>query len=139
MNFTEHFTWAELTRTDTSLPNIPSDFEVDRLRRLASALEEIRAILGHPLTINSAFRSELVNRAVGGAEGSAHLRGDAADFTCAGYGSPRDICLAVIDAGIGFDQLILEPSWVHIGMSDRPRRQVLTMRGGRYTPGLAAE
>lgn len=138
MKLSENFTFAELTVTSTGLPNIPSDYDMDRLRRLAGTMEEIRYALGrYPITINSGYRSEQVNHAVGGSKSSAHLRGDAADFVCPKYGSPRQICLAIIDAEIDFDQLICEDNkWVHIGLSDKPRGQVMTMKSGKYMPGI---
>ena len=138
MNLTPHFTLQELTRTDTCLPNIPSDFELARLRRLSEALEKVREAMGGlPITINSGFRSMLVNHAVGGASSSAHLRGDAADFVCPQFGAPAEICLSIIDAGIEFDQLICESMWVHFGLSDKPRQQVMTaLPDGRYTFGI---
>ena len=134
---TPHFSFKELTVTDQSLPNIPSDFQIARLKNLANNLEIIRNTLGYPMRINSAFRSEFINRAVKGSETSSHCDGDAADFTCAKFGTPKQICLAIIDYGLSFDQLILEPTWVHIGFGKRMRQQVMTkLKDGRYSPGL---
>jgi zinc D-Ala-D-Ala carboxypeptidase len=55
------------------------------------------------------------------------------------------VCQQIIDAGIAFDQLIREGTWVHLGLADagkQPRREVLTavLRPGqsvRYVKGLA--
>lgn len=144
MQLTEHFALAEFTSTDTALPNIPSDIEIVRILRTAKALEEVRQVLGHPIHISSGFRSELVNRAVGGADNSAHMLGLAADFTCPEFGTPKQVCMAIIDAGIKFDQLILEykssksgGDWVHFGLGVGNRQQVLTRtRAGKYFPGI---
>ena len=138
MNLSPHFTLAELTVTNSSLPNIPSDFEIIRLKRIAETLELVRSALGNkPIHINSGFRSEAVNRFVGGSVTSVHMLGYAADFTCPNFGRPMDICMAIIDAGIVFDQLILEPTWVHIGLGAITRHQVLTATGNsHYAPGL---
>lgn len=138
MMLSHHFSLAEMTSTSTGLPNKPSDCDIERLKRLANKLEEVRYALGNrPIRITSGYRGELVNRAVGGAKTSAHMRGDAADFTCYEYGSVKQICLAIIDAEIEFDQLLAEPGWVHFGLSDTPRGQVMTMKDGKYTPWIS--
>ena len=68
MRLTRHFTQRELTKTDTGLDNRPRNFvETRNLYMLATALEQVRKLLGdEPITVTSAFRSEEVNRAVGG-------------------------------------------------------------------------
>ena len=113
--------------------------------RLADQLERVRAALGdRPILISSGDRSPKVNALVGGASSSAHVKGLAVDFTCPGFGPPRALCQRLIDAGIAFDQLIHEGTWVHLGLADagsRPRRQVLTAvftrnQPTRYLSGL---
>lgn len=144
MKLSEHFSLREFTATSTSLPNIPSDIEVERIKRLAKVLEEVRTVLGHPILISSGFRSELVNRSVGGVDNSAHKLGLAADFTSPEFGTPKQICMAIIDAGIHFDQLILEyksskagGDWVHFGLGATNRQQVLTrLPFGQYFVGI---
>ena len=134
---TPHFSFKELTATEQSLPNIPSDFQIARLKNLANNLEIIRNTLGYPMRINSAFRSESVNRAVGGSQSSSHCDGDAADFICQKFGTPKQICMAIIDSSLRFYQLILEPGWVHIGFGNKMRQQVMTkLKTGGYAPGL---
>lgn len=142
----DHFTLDELTRSEVGirrgLDNTPPPEIVETLRFLASKLEEVRAVLNAPMHINSAYRGPKVNAAVGGAPTSQHSKGEAADFVAPGFGTPLATCRAIVDAGIDFDQLIYEGSWVHVSFTlDRqPRRQVLTahFEGGRvrYTAGL---
>lgn len=130
----EHFSLAELTASQTAdragIRNVPGPEASENLRRLAALLEDVRYCLGQvPMLVSSGFRSPTVNNLVGGASNSAHKDGRAADFTAPRYGSPRQICQRIIDAGIVFDQLIYEGSWVHIGIAkvgEQPRRQVLT-------------
>ncbi len=52
---------------------------------LPQELQTLRDALGHPLKINSPFRSATYNRKVGGAFHSRHLAGQAADVSSAGY------------------------------------------------------
>lgn len=133
-----HFQLSEFTLSQAGarlgLANEPTAQALQNLTLLANLLlEPIRSLLGHdPLLISSGYRSPAVNRAVGGAPTSAHLQGLAADFTCPGYGTPRQVCQAIVDARLRFDQLIFEGSWVHIALPPDAahlgeyRRDVLT-------------
>ena len=143
MGLSKHFTLTELTRITSpqrlGLDNSPTVRELANLMRLAAVLEDVRQVLGHrPILITSGFRSEAVNKAVGGSPSSAHRLGLAADFTCPNFGSPLTVCKAVASSGIEFDQLIDDKdSWVHLGPSrSAPRTQLLTFDGTRYLPGL---
>jgi uncharacterized protein YcbK (DUF882 family) len=49
---------------------------------LIAKLDEARAIAGVPFKINSGFRCQLHNKAVGGAKTSRHLEGIAVDIHC---------------------------------------------------------
>ncbi|STZ77336.1 D-Ala-D-Ala carboxypeptidase family metallohydrolase [Bergeriella denitrificans] len=155
MQITEHFSLAELTRSDTAkrrgLNNTPNANELANIKKTAAELEKIRAYVEAPIVVSSCFRSAAVNRAVGGSSTSAHRYGSAADIDAVGYTSPelaRKI-LEMRDKGlIKFDQLILEfpergaGAWVHIGFrwNSGMRNQVLTAKTvkGRtvYVAGL---
>lgn len=141
---TEHFSLAELTASQTAtrhgLQNVAAGEALSNLRRLASTLEEVRTALGGaPMLISSGFRSFTVNNLVGGSLTSAHKDGRAADFTAPRFGPPKMICQRIIEAGISFDQLIYEGTWVHLGiakMGSNPKRQVLT---AVFRPGQATQ
>ena len=51
---------------------------------LVEVLEKVRAHFGKPVTINSGYRTEAKNKAVGGAAYSQHKYGLAADITVSG-------------------------------------------------------
>ncbi len=134
---TPHFKLSEFIRSDTAarlrVNNTPSPAHMANLERLALALEEVRELLGHPLLITSGYRSPALNRAVDGSSTSSHSQGLAADFHCPGYGSDMEVCQAIADSGIQFDQIIYEQArstWVHFGIGDKMRRQVLSWRSG---------
>lgn len=140
---TPHFSLAEMTVTSTGIKNVPNAAQLANLTHTAQQMEKVRAILGKSININSGFRSDAVNRAVGGVTTSAHSFGFGVDFVCPDFGTPYEICAALIKAGIKFDQLIHEKRrWVHIGFGLKSgisnRQQVLTLppQGGRYLPGL---
>lgn len=138
-----HFTLAELTVTGTGIDNemTPEMRQQGRLTTLAAFLEKVRAALGgNPVLVDSAYRNPEVNAAVGGVTDSAHMEGFAADIRCPGFGSPLMVAERLAAAGrsgaIAFDQLILEPTWVHISRDPRLRGELLTFDGSDYTDGI---
>ncbi len=145
MNLTEHFTLQEMTFSSTAerrgIHNEPDSIAAANLTATAMGLEQVRALLGAPLHIDSGYRCPALNKAVGGAWNSAHLRGCAADFTCASFGTPQQIVEAIASSPIAFDQLIQEGTWVHIAFDPNPRREVLTAhfngQGVTYTKGVS--
>ena len=87
VNLTEHFTLEEMIRSRMAekhdIDNMPGSHEVANLRILCEKiLEPARLEIGMPITVTSGYRSERVNKIVGGAKGSLHLVGKAADITC---------------------------------------------------------
>ncbi len=50
------------------------------IKDLADNLQVLRDFLGEPIRINSAYRSEAHNKAIGGSKTSQHLLGKAADI-----------------------------------------------------------
>lgn len=150
MQLTPHFSLAEATRTDTGLDNNPdSDEDLATLQRTAMKMELVRAVLGCPIIISSWYRSFAVNRKVGGVADSQHKLGEAVDFIAPGYGDPYAICqlLSKHKVDLDFDQLIHEPSWVHISWntsrvhrSKLNRNQLLTRIGpNQYANGILPE
>ena len=65
-------------------------YPVEPKERLVRALDEIREEIGLPVYINSGVRCPEHNEAVGGADDSRHLYGDAADIRCPGK-TPREL------------------------------------------------
>jgi len=144
MQLTQHFTLEELTFSSTAqrlgIDNSPTPTIAAHLTRLAMGLEQIRALLGAPMHIDSGYRCPALNKAVGGVPDSAHVHGYAADFVCPDYGSPLMIARAIAGSGIAFDQVIQEGSWVHVSFDPRLRHQALTASfgpgGATYTGGV---
>ena len=129
-----HFTLAELTSSEVAerfgWDNTPNESEMENLRRLAAFLEEVKSVLGgKPIMVNSAFRSKLVNDAVGSKDTSQHRVGCAADIRVPGM-TPDEVVKTVIASKIGYDQVIREfDRWTHISVPNTkdaaPRRQAL--------------
>ena len=132
MRLTRNFSLEQLIYSETAererIDNTPGPEIIKNLRLLAQGLERIQALTQSPLEISSAYRCPKLNARVGGVETSQHTLGQAADFTCAGFGPPVDIIKAIRDSDIEFDQCILEYArWVHISFSKIPRGKVLTI------------
>ena len=133
MNLSEHFTFEELTASETAarhgLDNTPGPIAQQNLVRLANFLEEVRKVLGKPISINSAYRGPEVNAAVKGSKNSQHLVGCAADIKVPGM-TPDQVVLAIIASKLQYDQLIREfDAWTHVSISNEegstPRGQTL--------------
>lgn len=151
MQLSEHLTLAEFTASDTALRrhidnSLPPDL-MDNALRTARMLEAIRAHLGQacsrdvPIIVTSGFRCRALNSAIGSTMGSDHPRAMAIDFRAPKYGTPRQICAALLrhlDA-LDIGQMIYEHSWVHCSWR-RPiqdNNRVLTLAGSGYQKGIA--
>jgi len=147
MKLSQHFSLEELTASETAarqgIDNTPDARTLTNLIRLAETLERVRRALdGHVMTITSGYRSEELNRVVGGSKDSMHCQGLAADFICPDWGEPFLVCRQIVRAQVPMDQLIHElASWTHLGLSPEGvplRYQQLTLRSAAtgYELGL---
>ena len=147
----DNFSLAEMSECSFAerlgIDNTPDLKTLANLGIVVTRLEEVRALLGYPMHVNSGFRCEALERflskqdylswcsqrAVPQDDASwkkyfatkAHSRGLAADFTCSQFGSPRDVLHAIKSSSIRFDQCILEGSWIHISFASRMRGDIL--------------
>lgn len=133
MRLSEHFTLEELTISQTAarkgIHNAPTGVIVDNLTRLCVLLEDIRAVLGRPITISSGYRGPALNEAIGGAKSSQHCLGCAADILIPGM-RPDDVVRAIQASDMPYDQLIREyDRWTHVSVPNdphnAPRKQIL--------------
>lgn len=139
MQLTPHFTLAEMTASSKArqlgLDNTPPPEIVPRLVRTAEMLERIRSTLNVPVIVTSGYRSQAVNKQVGGVATSDHTQGHAADIVAPKYGTPEQIAraLAPLIQTLGIGQLIYErfgaSSWVHVStrVPDKPVNRVITI------------
>ena len=145
MNLSAHFTLEVFVHSEIAerrtIDNTPDADSMENLLILAGHLEDVRALLGHPILISSGYRSPKLNTVIGGSTNSAHCRGEAADFICPAFGTPREIALAIAASDLKFDQLIWEGTWVHFGIGEKMRQELLTatFEDGKasYTNGIA--
>lgn len=125
--FTKNFSYDELIASATAkrlgLDNTPTLEEKEKLRQLAEdILQPIRDAWKSPIVVTSGYRSEEVNKAVGGVKTSQHRLGEAADIKVGGKERNRKLfnfIYKLISKGdIKVGQLIDEYSysWIHISL-----------------------
>jgi hypothetical protein len=115
------------TATRHGIDNNPGPEEIDNLRKLCEGvLQPLRDAVDRPIWINSGYRSPSLNSLIGGSLTSAHMQGNAADIRVSGM-QPYDVCNAIINLELPFDQVIHEfGRWTHIGVADTLRNEQLT-------------
>ena len=134
-----HFSLGEMTRTSVGLPNVPNAAQTENLMRLCSWLEMLRSEWNRrygegddPIIINSGFRSQAVNRAIGGVSTSNHLTGCAADIRVSGMEQALRYAVILLDIsdeeGKDFDELLLERNargiyWIHFAVRPKDNRR----------------
>ncbi len=149
MKLGNYFWLSEMTRSQTALrrgiDNSPNEEEIQNLRDLVYyILDPIREGFRLPVTVNSGFRCQELNAALGSKSTSQHTQGKAADIEIVNI---DNLMLAKwIRDNMDFDQLILEfhtvgdprSGWVHISWDSKEtnRRQVLTINRNGVSIGL---
>ena len=135
----KHISYKEATFSQTALrkdlDNTPSDEQLKCMEEVAENLfEPLREWVGGPIKVNSFFRGEPVNTAIGVYRKSQHMKGQAIDIDDTfGYKTNAEMYHYIKD-NLDFDQMIWEfgtdenPNWVHISwVSHRPNRKKLTI------------
>ena len=135
----KHTSYKEGTYSQTALrrglDNTPSEEQLKCMKEVAENLfEPLREWVGGPIKINSFFRGEPVNTAIGGSKYSQHMKGQAIDIDDTfGHKTNAEMYHYIKD-NLDFDQMIWEfgddknPNWVHISyVTHRPNRKKLTI------------
>ena len=134
---------AELTKTSVMIENVPNEAQVNNLKRLCGWLEELRrrwnSLYGDgdaPIIINSGYRSEAVNKAVGGVPTSNHTTGCAVDIHVLGMEQLIRYAAILLDISDerqeDFDELLLERSprgtyWLHFAVRQSGNRRRINL------------
>tara|TARA_Y100000356_G_scaffold4250_1_gene3292 strand:- start:1002 stop:1472 length:471 start_codon:yes stop_codon:yes gene_type:complete len=117
------------------LDNTPNEEQLKCMKEVAENLfEPLREWVGGPIKINSFFRGEPVNTAIGGSTRSQHMKGQAIDIDDTFKHKTNAEMYYYIKDNLDFDQMIWEfgtdknPNWLHISwVSHRPNRKKLTI------------
>ncbi len=151
VKLSQNFTIQEYIKSQTALrqgiDNTPTEEHMGNATALfRNVVQKVRDQFGVTV-INSGYRGEALNKAVGGSSTSQHCKGEAVDIECPG--TPNYDVAKWIEDNLDFDQLILEfytpgvpdSGWVHVSYkSEGNRKSVLTAmkENGKtvYKPGL---
>tara|TARA_A100001391_G_C5060166_1_gene275822 strand:- start:751 stop:1212 length:462 start_codon:yes stop_codon:yes gene_type:complete len=135
----KHVSWKEGTYSRTGerldLDNTPNEEQLKCMKAIAENIfEPLREWVGGPVKINSFFRGEPVNTAIGGSTRSQHMKGQAIDIDDTFKHKTNAEMFHFIKDNLDFDQLIWEfgtddnPNWVHVSyVTHRPNRKKLTI------------
>ena len=131
----EHITYNESIKSSTAIrkgiENIPTEYELQNMGLVAEKVfEPLREWVKGPIKITSFFRSEELNKTIGGSSKSQHCEGRAIDVDdIYNYKSNAEM-FYFIKNNLNFDQLIWEygnshnPDWVHLSfISETQNRQ----------------
>lgn len=126
MNLSENLTVAEFSKSDTAkrkgIDNTPKDAHLEAAKELAKNIfQPIREHFAVPIFLSSGYRSDALNKAIGGSATSQHSKGEAIDIDMDGRKGPSNTeIFHYIRENLPFDQLIWEfgtnekPDWVHV-------------------------
>lgn len=138
---TRNFTLGELVASDVAtaygIDNTPPPEAVYNLRALCKkVLQPIRDGIGQAVDVSSGYRCPALNRhkEVRGSRYSQHLRGQAADINADGF-TPLELAQKIIELGIDFDQMLAEPTWVHISYNPGRSKQRRDFRTAKMVNG----
>lgn len=118
----ENFSYREFERSETAARK-----GIINIIHTVQVLQPLRTAWGKPLVINSGYRCPELNREVGGAPTSQHIKGEAADVAC---DDPYALARLACDLGLQYDQMILYPTFVHFShrLEGEQRGQILYNR-----------
>ena len=132
MKLSKNFSLAEFEKSQTAtrrgLDNsMPKEHLDNAIALCENVLQKVRDHFG-PVNINSGYRGDELNKAVGGSSRSQHCKGQAADIEVAGV--PNYHLAKWIEENTDFDQVILEfytsgipdSGWVHVSYNTEENR-----------------
>ena len=130
-NYDYTFFWFSNTAVKNKISNVPPASALTGLMILADAIQQITDKTGFILKASNVFRSQKLNKIVGGSPTSAHCQGLAVDIIAVEptpeekLKNPKkkipktleEICDLILSSGIKFDQILMEKNQncVHLG------------------------
>jgi|TARA_R110002020_G_scaffold206071_1_gene411122 zinc D-Ala-D-Ala carboxypeptidase len=145
MRISKNISYRESIHSNTAkrrgIDNSPKAEHIDNMRLVAEKVfEPLREWVGGPIKVNSFYRSEATNRAVGGTGKSQHCKGQAIDIDDVFGHKTNAEMFHYIKDNLEYDQIIWEfgdeynPNWIHISYdknNNRNRALRAVKKGGR--------
>ena len=137
MNLSKYCTLEEAVKSDTAIrkgiDNAPNTEQIKAMQTIALLVYDPLCEKFGKIPFNSFFRSEKLNKAIGGAKTSQHVKGEAIDLDADTMPKLSNAELfKYIRDNMEFSQLIWEygndakPEWVHVSFSsERNQKEVL--------------
>jgi zinc D-Ala-D-Ala carboxypeptidase len=139
MKISDHVSFKEAIKSNTALrrgiDNTPNRYEQTNMEIIAEKIfEPLREWAGGPIKINSFYRCEELNRAIGGSSRSQHCEGRAMDIDDTFGHKTNAEMFEYIRNTLSFDQLIWEfgddnnPAWVHVSYVSGDQNRLRVMK-----------
>lgn len=120
----KHISWSEAVKSKTAekheIENTPNENQIQEMKKLAKNIfEPLREWAGHPIRVNSFFRSPELCLKLKSKATSQHTKGQAIDIDSLGEKTNAELFNYIKD-NLSFDQLIWEfgddenPDWIHV-------------------------
>lgn len=125
MQLSKNLSLKEVTKSATAIKkgisNEPTKDHLENLKAVAENIfQPLRDYFGVPIAVTSGYRSDSLNRIIGGSSTSQHCKGEAIDLDADVYGNLTNAAIfGYLKDYTDFDQLIWEfgdeenPAWVH--------------------------
>lgn len=133
-----------LTAKRRGIDNTPTPQHLESMKMLAENIfQPMRDSFGVPIYVSSGYRSEELNKAIGGSRTSQHSKGEAMDIDMDGHSSEVDnqeVFYYILN-NLDFDQLIWEfgsdtkPDWVHVSYNPNGDQRGEVLRAKRNSKG----
>jgi hypothetical protein len=114
-----------ITAIRRGLDNTPTKTHLNNMKELAEQIfEPLREWVGGPIRVNSFYRGEELNKAIGGSSKSQHCKGQAMDIDDTKCKKTNAEMFKWIKENLNFDQIIWEfgndknPDWIHVSYVD---------------------
>ena len=138
MKLSNNLSLSEVIKSNTAtrkcIDNNPTQEHLESLEDIAENIfQPIREHFKVAIGISSGYRSEALNKAIGGSKTSQHSKGEALDLDADMFGKiTNKQIFEFIKENLVFDQLIWEfgnedePNWVHVSFTTkRPNRMMI--------------
>ena len=147
MKLSKNLSLTEVTNSNTAkrkgISNQPTEEHLVALKSLAENIfQPIREHFAKPIWLSSGYRSEALNKAIGGSKTSQHCKGEVMDIDMDGKGGPTNAeIFNYIKDNLPFDQLIWEfgtktsPDWVHVSYKKGGPQRGQILRAVRNSAG----
>lgn len=120
----KYISWNEAVKSKTAekheIENSPNENQIQEMKKLAKNIfDPLRVWAGHPIRVNSFFRSPELCLKLKSKATSQHTKGQAIDIDSLGEKTNSDL-FYYIKENLNFDQLIWEfgddenPDWIHV-------------------------